>query len=200
MRTTTLPTDSTERKDYPLADGCDAYFPAALAGIARHSFKVGAKHTGGELVHKRWLSGDHANCIRRHLLDLADMIAAGERTEFTELTTISLLDEANALAWRACALSQELHERYDGAPIAPAARFAEPPPGKVTLPTGWEPPGTLGSWIDDNQPDPVPVEQPEEGERLLAAPCRPGCIIHTSGIVTQASPPCVVPGDFDPAD
>ncbi len=128
----TLPTDSAKRKEYGLSSFCDDYFPAALVGVARHSFHAGVKHTGGQPIHKRWLSTDHADCIRRHLLDLKDMQAHFERTAPpTEVEAALLCQEADALAWRALALSQELHEKFDGAPLAPAARL-QPEPGLHT--------------------------------------------------------------------
>ncbi len=119
----TLPLDSAKRKEYGLSSFCDDYFPAALVGVARHSFHAGAKHTGGLPLHKRWLSFDHPDCIRRHLLDLKDMLAHARRNPgtLTELDKALLCQEADALAWRALALSQEIHEVYDGAPLAPAA-------------------------------------------------------------------------------
>lgn len=129
-RLTTLPTDSQERKEYGLASFLDDYFPAALAGVARHSFKAGAKHTGGLPRHKRWLSNDHRDTLRRHLMDLGDLLWAVER-EYARTGGVqveaarALLDEANAIAWRALALSQELHERFGDAPLAPAARLSE---------------------------------------------------------------------------
>lgn len=131
----TLPVDSNERKEYSLSRGCYAYFPAALAGVARQSFKAGAKHTKGELIHIRDLSVDHEDCIERHLMDLRDIEAAIERAvaysgagpEGVKALEALLLAEANALAWRALALSQVLHEKYGGAPLAPAARLPEEP-------------------------------------------------------------------------
>lgn len=121
---TTLPTDTETRKEYAIGRGCLAYFPAAIAGVARHSFKAGAKYTHGELVHKRWLAGDHEDCIERHLMDLRDLLAKLERDpQVQPITHEMILAEANALAWRALALSQELHERFGGAPLAPAARL-----------------------------------------------------------------------------
>ena len=42
-----LPTDSDERKTYPLYSGLFAYFPAALAAIAHHSYVNNAKHNPG---------------------------------------------------------------------------------------------------------------------------------------------------------
>lgn len=126
----TLPLDSDARKEYSIGRGCVAYFPAAVAGVARHSFKAGAKHTKGVLVHKRWLSGDHDDCIERHLMDLRDMLAGIERhgAEPNGPVVEALLTEVNALSWRALALSQELHEKFGGAPLAPAARLSEEPP------------------------------------------------------------------------
>lgn len=131
----TLPTDSTERKSYSIASGCLAYFPAALAGVAKHSFVAGAKHTQGRLVHKRWLSADHDDCIERHLMDMRDMRALLGRlanpaigsSDATKKLHAAVLDEANALAWRALALSQALHEQYGGAPLAPAAELSDAP-------------------------------------------------------------------------
>jgi hypothetical protein len=119
----TLPIDSKARKEYSVASGCLAYFPAAIAGVARHSFKAGAKHTGGELVHKRWLSNDTDDCIERHLMDLRDMRAAYNRLENSDQAAVdAMLSECNALAWRALEMSQRMHEIYGHAPVAPAAR------------------------------------------------------------------------------
>lgn len=125
----TLPTDSATRKGYPLNDGCLAYFPAALAGVAKHSKAGNDKHNPGEpLHHARGKSMDHADCIVRHLMDLNDILARVEREYPPEVHAQAdedaILGEANALAWRALALSQELHERFGGAPLAPGARDA----------------------------------------------------------------------------
>lgn len=126
-RLTSLPTDSATRKEYSLASGCYAYFPAALAGVARHSFVAGRKHTGGVLVHNRWKSDDAEDCVERHAMDIRDMEAAHARaTTDEERASIAamLIDEANALSWRAMEVTQKIHERYGGAPLAPAARLA----------------------------------------------------------------------------
>jgi hypothetical protein len=124
---TTLPTDSNARKQLPLFAGFFRYFPAAIAGAAFHSKKGNDKHNPGqEMHHSRWNSGDHGDCILRHLMDLSDLLAAYERNAAVEgWSPRAVLDEADALVWRACALSQELHERFAGAPLAPGAR-AEP--------------------------------------------------------------------------
>lgn len=131
----TLSTDSDERKEYPIYDGCIRYFPAALALVANTAKKGNDKHNKGQpLHHARGKSGDHGNCIVRHMMDIADLEAAYERQQsysadehqyaldnYKEL----LLTEAGQLAWRALAFVQELCERYDGAPLAPAARLPE---------------------------------------------------------------------------
>ena len=67
MRSMTLPTDSAERKNYPLLSGVLRYFPAALAGVARVSKLGNDKHNPGEaLYHARGKSKDHGDCIMRH--------------------------------------------------------------------------------------------------------------------------------------
>ena len=127
----TLPTDSAARKGFPIFSGLLAYFPAALAGIARWSKLGNEKHNPGEsLHHARGKSMDHRDCIPRHLMDLADLEATLVRDTVPHhignpTTVAAILDEADALAWRACALSQELHEKYAGAPLAPGARLPE---------------------------------------------------------------------------
>lgn len=135
MTNVTLPTDSAERKEVPLFSGCFAYFPAALAGVASHSKMGNDKHNPGEpMHHARGKSMDHEDCILRHLMDLADLRSTLERTGGHGLVGDSaqddILEEANALAWRALALSQELHEKYGGAPLAPGAGLPEEPVAK----------------------------------------------------------------------
>lgn len=121
---TTLPTDSAARKEYPLFTGLLRYFPAALAGVARHSKLGNDKHNPGQpMHHARGKSNDHEDCIMRHLTDFTDMLAAGERAGVME--TQPVLDEVNALAWRALALAQQVHEKYGGAPLAPGAKLPE---------------------------------------------------------------------------
>jgi hypothetical protein len=124
-----LPTDSEERKNYPLLRGCLNYFPAALAGVARWSKLGNDKHNPGEeLHHARGKSMDHGDCILRHMTDLQAFLANYERGAIISANSTvkqSIIDEADALAWRALALSQELHERFAGAELAPAAKPAE---------------------------------------------------------------------------
>jgi hypothetical protein len=116
----TLPTDSAERKAYPMMSGCLNYFPAALAGISKVSKQGNDKHNPGQpLHHARGKSTDHGDCIVRHLTDTEDLLAAFKRNQ-SSVTPEQILIEASQLAWRALAYSQELHERF-GAPLAPAA-------------------------------------------------------------------------------
>ncbi len=119
----TLPTDSAARKGYPLMSGLLNYFPAALAGVARTSQLGNEKHNSGQpLHHARGKSMDHGDCILRHLVDLQDVIARAERLGLEDsIVAPAILMEASNLAWRALALSQELHEKF-GAPLAPGAK------------------------------------------------------------------------------
>lgn len=125
----TLPTDSAERKEYPLWRGLFAYFPAALAAIARHSKKSNDKHNPGEPIHHaRGKSTDHEDCILRHTMDLGDLLATVERgvdtaEDWGKDLAPRILAEADARAWRSLAASQELHERFSEAPLAPGARL-----------------------------------------------------------------------------
>lgn len=117
----TLPTDSNERKEYPLFRGVLRYFPAALAGIANISKRGNDKHNPGEeMHHARNKSPDQADCIVRHLVDIEDLLAAQARGD-TTITKEAILIEVNQMAWRALAFSQEIHEKL-GAPMAPGAK------------------------------------------------------------------------------
>lgn len=118
---TTLPTDSTDRKNYPIFRGCLRYFPAALAGISNISKLGNDKHNPGQdMHHARGKSLDHGDCIMRHLIDVEDLLAAFNRND-TTVTAQNILVEVNQMAWRALALSQELHEKF-GSPLAPGAK------------------------------------------------------------------------------
>lgn len=65
-----LPTNSQERKDVPVFSGCFAYFPDALAEVARLSQHGNDKHNPGQPLHwSRDKSNDHLDCVARHLLD-----------------------------------------------------------------------------------------------------------------------------------
>lgn len=118
----TLPTDSNERKNYPIFRGVLRYFPAAIAGVAKTSKLGNDKHNPGqELHHARSKSADHGDCIVRHLMDVQDLLAMDERGELTPKGVEDLLTEASSMVWRALAYSQELHEKF-GSPLAPGAK------------------------------------------------------------------------------
>lgn len=120
-RAMTLPINSQERKNFPVMSGCLNYFPAALSGVAKISKQGNDKHNPGEpLHHARNKSTDHGDCIIRHLIDVQDLLAAFERSAQVPSSHPRLLEEVSSLAWRALALSQEVHERF-GAPLAPGA-------------------------------------------------------------------------------
>ena len=121
-RTTTLPTDSNERKGYPMLSGLLKYFPAALAGVSHISKLGNDKHNPGQpLHHARGKSMDHGDCILRHLTDTEDLLAALKRGD-ANITPEMILLEANQLAWRTLAYTQMIHEQF-GAPLAPGAEI-----------------------------------------------------------------------------
>jgi hypothetical protein len=110
-----LPLDSAERKRWPMFSGLLQYFPAALAHVSNHSFVGNEKHNPGlALQHARGKSGDHEDCIVRHLVDSAEHPAGSAEK----------IDELRALAWRALALLQEQCELAGHRP-APAASFTK---------------------------------------------------------------------------
>lgn len=176
----TLPTDSKVRKSYPLFSGTFGYFPAALAGVARHSFVNNEKHNPGQDMH--WSmdkSKDHAECVQRHLLDTQEMIAALERgvnlaeTDGPEQIDV-LLSEVNALAWRALALAQVTHMRYGEAPIPSLGYQGDDRPGQITT-------VRIEPYIDvpaesprDEVTEPVLSASITEVERLAAAEIQKG--------------------------
>lgn len=113
IRKPALPIDSAERKRWPLFSGLLRYFPAALARVSHHSFLGNEKHNPGQrLNHARGKSGDHEDCIVRHLVDAAEHPAG----------SAARLEELSALAWRALALLQEECELAGHRP-APGATF-----------------------------------------------------------------------------
>lgn len=126
----TLPTDSAVRKEVPLFTGCLAYFPAALAEVARVSKGGNDKHNPGEpMHHARGKSMDHQDCILRHTVDAADFEAALKRgLKINGLGTEDEIKEAVIYekaqrAWRDLADLQVTIEEYRGVPMAPHAWF-----------------------------------------------------------------------------
>jgi hypothetical protein len=123
----TLPTDSADRKNYPLLMGFFRYFPAAIMRVARISKLGNDKHNPGEQMHHaRGKSMDHGDCILRHTMDLEDIKGvidrAPPRVEIPLEISEALIDEAAQRAWRSLADLQELCEKYGGAPLAPGAK------------------------------------------------------------------------------
>jgi hypothetical protein len=143
----TLGTDSADRKNIPVFSGVIKYAPAAIAGVARISKAGNDKHNPGEpLHHARGKSMDHADCIVRHAMDVADIeatigcreISYSEKCDAeNDANKAAILNEVSQLAWRALMWSQELHEKYGGAPLAPGARTPQPEVGVG----GWAIPG-----------------------------------------------------------
>lgn len=86
-----LPTDSAERKTYPLYRGLFCYFPRALAAVAHHSWQGNEQHHPGTSLHwDRSKSSDEEDALLRHVLE----------------------GEWEAVAWRALAkLEKVLEER-----------------------------------------------------------------------------------------
>lgn len=109
----TLPTDAAERKALPLFSGVLAYFPAALAEVARLSAKGNDQHNPGAALHwDRAKSGDEADALVRHLLEHGTIDTDGVR-------------HSAKVAWRALALLQKELEAA-GAPLARGARVGQP--------------------------------------------------------------------------
>ena len=92
------------RKSQPVFDGVLMYFPDALKAIAEHSKRGNDKHNPGQKMHwAREKSGDQADCIARHLIDI------GPTWDAKDPETGSY--HATALAWRALALLQLVIEK-----------------------------------------------------------------------------------------
>lgn len=153
----TLGTDSNERKNIPVFSGVLKYAPAALAGVARISKAGNDKHNPGqELHHARGKSNDHGDCVIRHAMDVADIIAHIERSELKDTKVHEqLLNEASQLAWRALIWSQELHEKFGGAPLAPGAR----------LPTNAVESGWADANVKINPGDKITIGRPSDQSR-----------------------------------
>jgi hypothetical protein len=64
-----LPTDAKERKEVPLYSGLFKYFPDALAEVAHLSYIGNQQHNPGQPLHwDKSKSGDHLDCLMRHIL------------------------------------------------------------------------------------------------------------------------------------
>lgn len=102
---------SEERKNSPVFSGVIAYFPDAMAEIARLSKAGNDKHNPGQPLHwSRGKSNDHADCIMRHLIDHGTV---DHEDGFSHSVKV---------AWRALALLQEELEQQHNLPISRGAR------------------------------------------------------------------------------
>ena len=129
-----FPSEDAERAMFPMWDGLIAYFPSALAGVARVSKEGNEKHNPGQpMHHARGKSTDHLNKVIRHLME----------------------GDYDAAAWRVLALSQEWHEA-NGAPMAPGARPAAP------RALNEAPPGSIDAHCDELLPPGTPPQAMED--------------------------------------
>lgn len=109
-RQVTLPEDQNERNQMRLFDGFMAYFPNAMAEVAKLSYAATQQHHPDQPMHwDRSKSLDHLNKIGRHMIDAGKLDDKGQR-------------HSAALAWRAMANLQEELERDLGLPPSPASR------------------------------------------------------------------------------
>jgi hypothetical protein len=93
-----------------LFDGFMAYFPNAMAEVAKLSYAATQQHHPDQPMHwDRSKSLDHLNKIGRHMIDAGKLDDKGQR-------------HSAALAWRAMANLQEELERDLGLPPSPASR------------------------------------------------------------------------------
>lgn len=110
LRQVTLPEDQEERNAMKLFDGFMAYFPNAMAEVAKLSYAATQQHHPDQPMHwDRSKSTDHLNKIGRHMIDAGKLDDKGQR-------------HSAALAWRAMANLQEELERDLGLPPSPASR------------------------------------------------------------------------------
>ena len=94
-----LTQDARKRKQIPIYSGLMAYFPLALAEVAKASWQGNQQHHPDKPLHwDRTKSTDHLDCIGRHLLDSGTIDNDNVR-------------HSTKLAWRALAnLEIELEE------------------------------------------------------------------------------------------
>lgn len=110
VREVHLPEDNELRGQYPMFDGFMAYFPNAMAEVARLSYVATQQHHPDAPMHwDRSKSTDHLNKIGRHMIDAGKLDDKGMR-------------HSAMIAWRAMANLQEELERDLGLPPSPASR------------------------------------------------------------------------------
>ena len=99
------PLTAAERKEHPVTSGVLDYFPDAIVEIAHVSYLGNEQHNPGQPLHwSREKSGDHADCVARHLLDRGKRDSDGCR-------------HTAKMAWRALALLQLEIEAEQAAPL-----------------------------------------------------------------------------------
>ena len=104
-----LPSDAKERKQIPIGTGVLDYFPAALAEVAKVSFKGNEQHNPGEPLHwARGKSTDQFDTMVRHGFERGTRDTDGQR-------------HSAKMAWRALAILQ-LELEAEGAPVARGAK------------------------------------------------------------------------------
>jgi len=108
-----LPTDAQERKAIPIYSGCIAYFPNALAEVARLSKIGNDQHNPGSPLHwDRSKSGDELDALMRHLTDHAANVP---------MDTDGVPHLAK-VAWRALAMLEKTLEKQ----AAPEVPLSDP--------------------------------------------------------------------------
>lgn len=86
--------DAKARKSVPLFSGLVSYFPSALAAVAQLSQVGNDQHNPGQPLHwDRSKSGDHHDCLMRHLFDAGTVDTDG-------------VSHSTKVAWRALAALQ----------------------------------------------------------------------------------------------
>jgi len=129
-RTAVLPSDAAARKEIPIGTGVLDYFSAALAEVAKVSFKGNKQHNPGQPLHwARGKSNDQYDTMIRHSLERGTLDTDGMR-------------HSAKMCWRALAILQEELEA-EGAPLsrgsrAPDAEVKHPPYIKPTFKEHWE--------------------------------------------------------------
>jgi len=89
-----LPTDPTERKKIPIYSGVLAYFPDALAEVAKVSYAGNEQHNPGQPLHwSRGKSADHEDTLIRHIMEAGKL-------------DIDLQRHSAKAAWRCLAILQ----------------------------------------------------------------------------------------------
>ena len=101
-RVPTMETDAAKRKATPIYTGFVAYFPDAIAEVARLSKAGNDQHNPGAPLHwDRSKSGDELDALMRHLVDNAEDES---------------IEHLRAVAWRAMAKLQKACEKQNSIP------------------------------------------------------------------------------------